>query len=295
MRYQGEERVMSKIAVAVACVVVVAATPALAAPHRQIPNFATDSRTGWVKTPGSDEFIQPKSGPGPVQDDPAYPYESHGHPGDGGDPNGQETVKIADITNPILQPWAAEQMKKANEAVLAGKIGFTARARCWPAGVPGFLTYPVTPLYFIQSPTEVVITWGQDFQLRRVHLNVPHSANPRPSWFGESVGHYENGDTLVIDTIGFVEHPLSFVDNYRTPHTKDLHVIERWKLIEGGTWIEVEAKVVDPGAFTTPWTAVQRYRRVEEGGLREQVCSENNVDHFNQNLEPIPQDDSPDF
>jgi hypothetical protein len=53
--------------------------------------------------------------------------------------------------------------------------------------------------------------------------------------------------------------------------------------------------VEDRGAFTTPWFAVQRYRRAEQGTLREQVCAENNVDHFDQDLEPIPQDASPDF
>src|SRR5262245_5747853 len=205
------------------CAVLLAAGPASAASGHAIPKFATDSRTGWVKTPGSDEFLPPESGPGPVQDDPNHPYVSNGHPGDGGDPNGQETVKIADITNPILQPWAAEQMRKANEAVLAGKIGFTARARCWPAGVPGFLTYPAAPIFIIQTPGKVLMFWGgpdQQNSLRRIHLDVPHSRDPKPSWSGESVGHYENGDTLVIDTIGFVERPLSFVDNYRTPHTK---------------------------------------------------------------------------
>ena len=280
------------------CLGVVMLSPALAAPSETIPNFSTDSRTGWRKTPGSDEFIQPESGPGPVQDDPARPYISNGHPDDGGDPNGQETVKIADLSNPILQPWAAEQMRKANEAVLAGKVGFTARARCWPAGVPGFLTYPAAPIFIIQSPREVLMMWGgpdQQGSLRRILLNVPHSRDPKPSWSGESVGHYENGDTLVIDTIGFVEHRLSFVDNYRTPHTKALHVEERWRLIEGGTRIEVHARIEDPGAFTTPWNAVQRYRRVEEGPRTEAVCAENNSDHFDQGLEPIPQDDKPDF
>jgi hypothetical protein len=278
----------------VLCVGVLAAWPALAAPAHSIPNFATDSGTGWVKTPGSDEFIQPPSGPGPVQDDPTRPYVSNGHPGDGGDPNGQETVKIADITNPILQPWAAVRMRQANQDVLAGKIGFTARARCWPAGVPAFLTYPVVPIYFIQSAKEVLMIWGQDFQVRRVHLNVPHSRDPAPSWFGESVGHYENGDTLVVDTIGMNDR--THVDNYRTPHTTQLHVIERFRLIEGGTWIEVHAQIVDPGAFTTPWTAIQRYRRVEQGPMSEAVCAENSSeDHFNQGLVPIPRDDMPDF
>jgi hypothetical protein len=72
------------------------------------------------------------------------------------------------------------------------------------------------PYYFVQSPKEVVIITQGDHQVRRIHLDVPHSANPKPSWYGESVGHYE-GDALVVDTIGLSTQ--SFVDNYRTlPH-----------------------------------------------------------------------------
>jgi hypothetical protein len=160
-------------------------------------------------------------------------------------------------------------------------------------GVPGFLTYPVTPLYFIQSRKEVVLTWGQDFQLRHIYLNVPHSPNPRPSWFGESVGHYENGDTLVIDTIGFVEHPLSFVDNYRTPHTKDLHVVERWKLIEGGEWIE--SMLRGGSRRVHAWFFVQRYRRVRQGTLREQVCAAEAALIFGQDAAFHPTGWSPGF
>ncbi len=228
-------------------------------------------------------------GPGPVKSDPAIPYI-------GRNIQAQETVKIADLTNPILQPWVIEQMRKSNEEVLAGKVGFTARSRCWPHGVPGFLLYPVHPIFIIQSPKQVVMTWGQDFQLRRVWLDVPHSANPKPSWYGESVGHYENGDTLVVDTIGFNDR--TYVDNYRTPHTTQLHTVERFKLLPGGEAMEVTVRVEDPGAFTMPWTAVQRYardRREVEVPLHEMVCAENNSDHFAQGLSPIPQADKPDF
>src|SRR5258707_4056181 len=152
-----------------------------------IPKLAS-ADFGWLKPPG-DEFIAPASGPGPVRADDAHPYVSNAIAR-------QETVKIADLTNPILQPWVVEQMRKANDDVLAGKVGFTARSRCWPHGVPGFLLYPVHPIFFIQSPKEVVMVWGQDFQMRRVYLDVPHSANPKPSWYGESVGHYDGCDTL---------------------------------------------------------------------------------------------------
>jgi hypothetical protein len=262
--------------------------PALAAQKQSIPNFAPDSTTGWLKPPG-DEFIPPESGPGPVRADPTHPYVSNALAP-------QETVKIADLSNPILKPWVAEQMKKANDEVLAGKTGFTARSRCWPHGVPGFLLYPVHPIFIIQTPKEVLMTWGQDFQLRHVYLNQPHSKNPKPSWYGESVGHYENGDTLVVDTIGL--NDKTYVDNYRTPHTTELHVVERFKLAGDGNAIDVNVRVEDPGAFTIPWTAVQHYRRDQRAGevpLHEMVCAENNSDHFNQGLYPIPEADKPDF
>ena len=247
---------------------------------------------GWLKTGLGDEFFPPDTGPGPVVPDTTQSYGSNsvlttGNP---------RPFRIADLKNPILQPWVVEQMRKANEEVLAGKIGFTARSRCWPHGVPGFLLYPVHPIFFIQASNEVVMTWGQDFQLRHVFLNVPHSANPKPSWYGESVGHYENGDTLVVDTIGFNDR--TYIDNFRTPHTDKLHVVERFTLVKGGDEMEVKVHVEDPGAFTMPWNAVQRYRRdqrAEEVPLHEMVCAENNEDYFNQGLVPIPQADKADF
>jgi hypothetical protein len=262
--------------------------PALAAQNTKIPDFAPDSVTGWLKPPG-DEFIQPESGPGPVKSDSSRPYVSNAIAA-------QETVKIADLSNPILKPWAIERMKKANDEVLAGKVGFTARSRCWPHGVPGFLLYPVHPIFIIQTPKEVLMVWGQDFQLRRIYLNQPHSKNPKPSWYGESVGHYENGDTLVVDTIGM--NDKTFVDNYRTPHTTALHVVERFRLDEDGKAMDVQVHVEDPGAFAMPWNAVQHYRRDQRAGevpLHEMVCAENDDDHFNQGLYPIPQAEKPDF
>jgi len=258
--------------------------PASAAETTVIPNFAPDSHTGWLKPPG-DEFIQPASGPGPVKADPSHPYFSNAIAA-------QETVKIADLSNPILKPWVKAQMQKSNDEVMAGKVGFTARSRCWPHGVPGFLLYPVHPIIFIQTPKEVLMTWGQDFQLRHVYLNVPHSANVKPSWYGESVGHYENGDTLVVDTVGM--NDKTYVDNYRTPHTTQLHVVERFGLINDGKTIEVNVHVEDPGAFTTPWDAIQRYRRTDTA-WEEMVCAENNTGYFSYDVAPLLHADKPDF
>ena len=275
---------------AAAVCAVAALWPANAAEDRA-PNFSPDSSTGWIAV--GQEFLPPPSGPGPVTADPAHVRR----------PNGQPAFRVADLANPILQPWAREELRKANERALSGKAAYTPKERCWPIGVPGFLLYPVFPVYFVQSAKEVVMIWAEDHQVRHVYLNPQHSARVTPSWFGESVGRYE-GDTLVVDTVGL--NARTFVDNYRTPHTDKLHVVERFRTIEGGKTMEVKVHVEDPGAFTTPWDAIQRYRRLDAAGsetdprvprgpLEEMVCAENNGDIFNEGLEPIPQAVKADF
>jgi hypothetical protein len=237
-----------------------------------------------------DDYLPPASGPGPVMADPAHPYT----PNDEGRNTGvQPTYRIADLSNPILQPWAREQMKKANDEVLAGGVPFVARERCWPAGVPTFdIMRRVAPVWVVQSPKEVLLVWPSDQQVRRVYMNAPHAKNVKPSWYGDSVGHYE-GDELVVDTIGLSDK--SFVDNYRTPHTTQLHVVERFKLVDGGKTLQILIEVEDPGAFTRKWSAVQRFKRWIEGPMAPSACAENNFDYFTYKVEPIPQAEKPDF
>jgi hypothetical protein len=129
---------------------------------------------------------QGAANPGPVTNDPRYPYVDNGAARRAG---GQPTYRVADLNNPILQPWAKESMKKANDEVLDGKVPFRPRERCYPGGVPGFVVYTlVMPFYFLQTEKEVTIINRGGPETRRVYLNVPHSANPKPSWYGESVG-----------------------------------------------------------------------------------------------------------
>jgi hypothetical protein len=255
-----------------------------------IPDFAPTVTTGWVldRSFGVDDLLPPPTGgPGPVTFDKAHPYVPNGS-------GKQPTYRIADLSNPILQPWTIASMKKANDEVLGGKVPFRARERCWPVGVPGFVAYSlVEPFFFYQTPTKVVVINQGGPEIRRIYLNVPHSKNVKPSWYGESVGHYENGDTLVIDTIGI--SPKSFVDNYRTPHTDQIHVVERWKLATDRMSVDVSVFVEDPGAFTMPWSAVQRWRRVENAPFSTATCNENNGDFFSHGLVPLPEAAKADF
>jgi hypothetical protein len=129
-------------------------------------------------------------------------------------------------------------------------------------------------------------------EVRHVFLDVPHSARPKVSPYGESVGHYESGDTLVVDTFGLSDD--TYVDNYRTPHTTGLHVVERFQVSEGGKTLKVTVHVEDPGAFNVPWSARQTYHRTRTGGLEETICAENNI-AFDASVSEIPRADKPDF
>ena len=171
--------------------------------------------------------------------------------------------------------------------------------------------------------------WGNPYlygiEVRRVRMNEPHPAQVTPSWYGDSVGHYE-GDTLVIDTVGFKIGPFSAVDQYGTPFTQALHVVERYRLIDyeaaraawerggkensrggqgiGEGWapdptnkgkgLQLQFTVEDKEVFTTPWSATKTYRRVFRD-WPEQVCAENPHKYGTEKDAAVPTADKPDF
>jgi len=271
------------------------------------PDFAPNPSIGWYAY--NRIFIPPATGAGPVQQDPAHPYVSNDEFRVTGR---QPTAQLADLSNPILQPWAREVVRKRNELVLSGKPVNPPQASCWPKGVSAFLLSPMTqPMYFVQGRKEVVMILASFNDVRHIHLTDKHSDNVKTSWYGESIGRYE-GDTLVVDTIGLDDRTL--VDGFGTPHTKQLHVIERFRLIEDGNVLEANVHVEDPGAFTMPWDAIQRFRQYEaavrkvpierlaqlasapEGPLTEMICAENPNSFFpGATALPIPQAVVPDF
>src|SRR6516162_7548867 len=73
------------------------------------------------------------SGHGPIKTDPKYPYNSQIQNG-GFFAGGELRPPIVNSKDPILKPWAAEQMQATNEEVLSGKtpLPFVAQSRCWP-------------------------------------------------------------------------------------------------------------------------------------------------------------------
>jgi len=213
---------------------------------------------------------------------------------------------VGDFTNPILKPEAAEVVKQHGEFSKKKVVYPTPANQCWPGGVP-FVFWNLG-MQMVQQKDKIAILYANDYAVRYVYMNRKHPEHVTPSWYGDSVGHYE-GDTLVIDTVGIKVGPFAMVDMYGTPHTEALHVVERYRLLDyetanesedrgerenfrlqvsdtglarnpnyKGPGLLLEFTVEDPGVFTTPWSARITYRR-PLGSWPEFVCAETTLDH----------------
>jgi len=245
------------------------------------PDFSSNN-TGWVSI-GTDFTAFPDSPP-VVTNDPAHPYVPN-------NTGRQPTFRVADLSNPNLTQFAKDGLKNSNDMVLRGFAMYAREARCWATGVPAYLLNPAQPTFILQEPKKVTMMWQMDQQVRHIYMNVPHSRNPKPSWYGESVGHYE-GDTLVVDTVG--QNTQTFLDNYRTPHSDRLHVIERYHLVNGGNILQADITIEDPIALREPLHVMHQWRRVQ-GPMTESRCAEGNFNYFEHDVEPIPTAERPDF
>jgi hypothetical protein len=146
---------------------------------------------------------------------------------------------------------------------------------CLPAGVPRYTGTPY-PFQIIQLPDRVVILYeGASHMYRVVLMNTEHSKDPDPSWLGESVGHWEGNDTLVIDTVGF--NGRTWLDYVGHPASEQLHVIERLKRPDFRTLV-YEATIEDPKYYTKPWTTSFNVKFEPGWEIKEYVCLENNKD-----------------
>jgi hypothetical protein len=206
-----------------------------------------------------------------------------------------EEIMAGDWSNPILQPWARDIVKKNAISEVGLKHIYQADDSCWPMTVPAILNLREA-VQIIQTKDRITIIYQRDHQVRRVYLNQEHKSQLKPDWYGESVGHFED-DTLVVDTTAVKTHFMSFVDPFGTPHTDKLHVVERYRVIQDktGKGLEVVIRVEDPGTFTKPWTGRLVYRPNRADSIVEVICAENNVTFDGSTFGPLPVENNPQF
>jgi hypothetical protein len=170
-----------------------------------------------------------------------------------------------------LLPWARDlrdQREEANEPYLY----------CTPMGVPRKNPYPwrIVQAYTAKGPSYIFFLHenGDAGAHRQVFMDGrPHPRNPIPTWFGHSIGHWD-GDALVIDTVGY--NDKFWFDSLGTPHTEQLHTVERYSRPNYGT-LNLEFTLEDPGALSRPVQLNFSARALPpDQELMEFVCSENN-------------------
>jgi len=256
---------MTRSALRFAAIFGVLAWPMLAAAEtggaQRIPDFSG----GWDRMGNlleTYEAIPGYTGAGPLLVDPLHPHV-----------NGSRDLTWAPaLDNPILKSETLAKLRPIVEAEIKGIPHIKDEGHCQPSGVPGILNVRGA-FELLQTPTQVTIIHPMDQQVRRIYLDVPHSENAGHTWYGESVGHYEGGDTLVVDTIG--QNDKTQADRFGTPHSDRIHVVERYRVAPDHRTLEVQFTVDDPGAFAMPWSARARFR-ARPADFEEQICAENN-------------------
>jgi hypothetical protein len=209
-------------------------------------------------------------------------------------------------------------VKRLGEMSLAGVTFPSPSNQCWPFPVP--YIYKQFTMQMIQQPDRITMLYSGDHEVRQVRLNEPHASPLTPSWYGDSVGHYE-GDTLVIDTVGVkADRPYAMLDLLGTPYTDKLHVVERFWLRDyddvkdaiernikenwlfngdvfskyRGKFLQLHLTIEDAGVFTMPWTATLTY---VPGGdqIGESACAENRYEYYNNKDADVPKAEKLDF
>ena len=257
----------------VLCFTALTAASAASEQQQEPPDFSGP----WALTGNAFDFASPAAGvmPGPLVNI-----------------SGDRLVPVGNYDSPLLKPWAAAAVKKHGDMLLAGKLAPDAHTACYPMGLP-YVLQVRDNVWFLQTGEWITIAYQNGSQHRLVHMNAEHSPHPVPSWFGESIGHYE-GDTLVIDTIGIAVHELSSIDRFGTPHTDAMHVIERYRVAENRRTMRGDFTVDDTGTFNMPWHASVTFGRgTAQPG--EYVCAENTNNYFHEDGYPIPVSEKPEF
>ncbi len=199
--------------------------------------------------------------------------------------------RMADVTKDMpcckgagqlpFTPWGKQQWDSYDAA--KGDYAGT----CLPFGLLRSVGGP-HPVQIIQNDKYIAFLWEQNTWFHVTPLDGrPHKKDADPTWFGDSVGHWE-GDTLVIDTVNF--NGKTRIDTDGHPVSDQLHTIERYTRRDLGH-IDYVLTIDDPKTYTKKWDSFRTWNLHPEWDIMEYSCEENNKDlfehHITQGLNPI--------
>jgi hypothetical protein len=173
---------------------------------------------------------------------------------------------------PPFTPAGKAEWDRHIQAEKDGKPIADAPTRCFPHGIPRLMASPY-PIQIIQSPGQITFVHEVGHNIRLIYMDEAHPKDLDKTFLGHSVGRWE-GDTLVVDTVALNDRTQ--IDEEGITHSDKLHVVERFRKINGGTQLENLITIEDPETFTRPWTTRRTYEWRPDIRLMEYVCEENN-------------------
>jgi hypothetical protein len=167
-------------------------------------------------------------------------------------------------SDPSYLPWA----QKIYDERKANKGKDDPERLCLPNGA---VRVDATPYKIVQGPKMVVLLWeGNTHSYRRFFMDGrPHNLDIEPeSYTGNSIGKWE-GDTLVVDTIGF--NDKTWLDSTGKPHSEKMHLIERFSRPDLGH-LNVQYTIEDERAFNKPYMFNRVFTLAPGWELQEYIC-----------------------
>ncbi len=159
--------------------------------------------------------------------------------------------------------------------------------KCDPWGFPRVLWDFAAPMEMVHLPNRVVQFFEWTHVWRDIWMDGRQlPKDPDPRWMGYSVGRWE-GDTLVVETIGFEEK--TWVDELGHRHSGKGRFVERYRRTDART-MTYNATLIDPEHYTDPWVGTQRNFRLlpmagwPQAELREEFCAPSVEINFNETI-----------
>jgi hypothetical protein len=180
------------------------------------------------------------------------------------------SVRPMEGGDPPFTPAGAALFKKRRDADKAGEPLFPLAQGCVTSSFLGFRQ--TAPDQIIQTPGQITFVQETYHDFNIIHMDKPHPKIIRPTFSGNSVGHWE-GDTLVVDTIGYQDG--IWLDYTGVPAGSKLHVIEHIRKINPAKPVlEDIVTIIDPENFTKPWNVRRTYLWRPGERITEEVCED---------------------
>ena len=234
-----------------------AATPAALAPRwpdGQVRLGPPPGKKGYWGAPSAKALVESTAAKIPITDDGLL-------------------LNIADADKVApFQPWSKALYERRQRALLKDDP----IARCLPQGGPRQFQTP-NGFQFVEQKELgriLLLLGGGDRNWRIIYTDGRPQGQPAevvPSYYGNSVGHWEK-DTLVVDSIGFNEK--FWLTAGGLPHTEGLHLIERFTRTDLNT-LKYEVTVDDPRTYTRSWNGGWAIQWVPDQEIQEYFCEDN--------------------